>query len=93
MMRFTRSPRPSYLYRYKEWGRWYDDKKKKGANPRASQEEQKRAKITISIYGLNSYGRPTARIDHFKLIYNKVRKNRIKISEDIDILSYRFMFG
>jgi uncharacterized protein (TIGR02646 family) len=61
-------------------------------NTRASLVDQERAKITIAIYGLNNYNRQKLRYDHYNLVKNKVRKKKIKLNQDRDILSYRFMF-
>jgi len=61
-------------------------------NTRGSKKDQERAKITIRIYGLNSYGRPKARADHYNWVKNQVRKQKINKDKDLDILSYRFMF-
>jgi len=61
-------------------------------NIRASQEDQERAKITIAMYGLNHFDRPKARSDYYKWLKNQIRKQKIKINQDKESLSYRFMF-
>jgi len=50
------------------------------------------AKITIAMYGLNHFDRPKARSDYYKWLKNQIRKQKIKINQDKESLSYRFMF-
>ncbi|EDN68362.1 hypothetical protein BGP_1320 [Beggiatoa sp. PS] len=61
-------------------------------NKRASKEDQERAIITMNIYGLNNHNRSEARSNYYNRITHQERKKKIKISRDIDTLSYRFMF-
>ena len=54
-------------------------------NPMASKHEQKRAKLSIELFGLNKFGRPNARKRVFK-------QYTYDTSPVIDEYPYRFMF-
>lgn len=55
------------------------------ANPAKSIENQERAKITISFYRLNHFGRPEDRLAVYMSFLTSTNAN-------IDDFSYRFMF-
>lgn len=54
-------------------------------NPSSTEEEQKRAKVTIEIYGLNKENRPTSRLIEYRKYKDLLEKNYT-----IEDFSYRF---
>jgi uncharacterized protein (TIGR02646 family) len=78
-----------------EFNRYFKIKAKTGEiviNPTASIEDKERAQITIEIYDLNSEVRKSSRIKQLQLKYMfKYRKMGLS-NDDLDNLSYRFLF-
>jgi uncharacterized protein (TIGR02646 family) len=78
-----------------EFNRYFKIKAKTGEiviNPTASIEDKERAQITIGIYDLNSEVRKSSRIKQLQLKYMfKYRKMGLS-NDDLDNLSYRFLF-